>query len=341
MVSESQPLIEVKNLRTYFAIRRGLFSRVSGYVKAVNDVSFTIRAGQTLGLVGESGCGKTTVGRTLLRLIPATEGSFSFEGRDVFALKGRELRKARRDMQLIFQDPYGSLNPRMTVGNIVGESLTAHGMIRGTERRQRVAELLEKVGLSPGYASRYPHEFSGGQRQRIGIARALALSPKFIVCDEPVSALDVSIQSQVVNLLQDLQAEMGLTYLFIAHDLAVVEHISDYVAVMYLGQIVEYAHRDQLYNRPRHPYTMALMSAIPRPETGTGRKRLVLGGEVPSPANPPAGCTFHPRCPWCEQRCREEIQQLGEKETGHRAACWKSQAVLEGEKPKNSSTLDT
>ncbi len=341
MVTQSQPLVEVKNLKTYFAIRQGLFSKVTGHVKAVNGVSFSIRAGQTLGLVGESGCGKTTVGRTLLRLIPATEGEFSFEDTDVFGLKGQELRKARRDMQLIFQDPYGSLNPRMTVGNIVGESLTAHGIARGADRRQRVAELLEKVGLSPGYASRYPHEFSGGQRQRIGIARALALSPKFIVCDEPVSALDVSIQSQVVNLLQDLQKELGLTYLFIAHDLAVVEHISDYVAVMYLGQIVEYAHRDQLYAQPRHPYTKALMSAIPRPETRSSHKRLVLGGEVPSPANPPAGCTFHPRCPWCEPKCRQQVQELTDQDGGHLAACWKSKAILDGEKPKNSSTLDS
>jgi len=317
-------LVVVEGLKTHFPIRKGLFGRVAAWVKAVDGVSFRIGRGQTLGLVGESGCGKTTAGRTLLRLIPATSGRVWFEGQEVFAQSRGRLRALRRDMQLIFQDPFGSLNPRMTVGNIVGEALTVHGLARGKQRRERVAELLEKVGLSAHHVSRYPHEFSGGQRQRIGIARALALNPKFIVCDEPVSALDVSIQSQIVNLLQDLQRELGLTYLFIAHDLAVVEHISDYVAVMYLGKIVEYASAEALYRNARHPYTMALMSAIPQPDPHRKHERIVLEGEVPSPVNPPSGCPFHPRCPMRIERCIKEMPVLEQKgeDAGHVAACW-------------------
>lgn len=318
-------LVEVDGLRMHFAIKKGLFSRVVGWVKAVDGVSFNIEAGKTLGLVGESGCGKTTVGRTILRLINATDGKVNFDGHDVFGMGAGRLRKLRCDMQLIFQDPYSSLNPRMTVANIVGEALTTHKVATGRKRRHRVNELLERVGLSANHSSRYPHEFSGGQRQRIGIARALALSPKFIVCDEAVSALDVSIQSQIINLLQDLQEEMGLTYLFIAHDLAVVEHISDYVAVMYLGKIVEYTSSKELYRNPLHPYTRALMSAIPKPDPHGRQERIVLGGEVPSPSNPPSGCAFHPRCPMAEQRCSMEEQKLLQQGDGveHVAACWK------------------
>jgi len=317
-------LVKVEDLKTHFPIRKGLFSKVAAWVKAVDGVSFDIPAGQTLGLVGESGCGKTTVGRTLLRLIPATSGQVTFDGKDVFNLSSGELRPLRRDMQLIFQDPFGSLNPRMTVGNIVGESLTVHGIAKGQQRRDMVADLLEKVGLSKSYVNRYPHEFSGGQRQRIGIARALALNPKFIVCDEPVSALDVSIQSQIINLLMDLQHEFGLTYLFIAHDLAVVEHISDYVAVMYLGKIVEYAKAEELYKNPKHPYTMALLSAIPQPEPERRRQRIMLRGEVPSPVNPPSGCPFHTRCHMCIDRCSKDVPQLEQKGEApdHIASCW-------------------
>jgi len=309
-------LVEVENLKSHFPIRKGLFSRVKGHVKAVDGVSFKIEAGKTLGLVGESGCGKTTVARTILRLVPHAGGRMIFDGVDVFAQSSSALNKLRCDMQLIFQDPYGSLNPRMAVGNIVGEAMSVHKIASGRERRHRVAELLEKVGLSSHHAGRYPHEFSGGQRQRIGIARALALNPKFIVCDEPVSALDVSIQSQIINLLQDLQAELGLTYLFIAHDLAVVEHISDYVAVMYLGKIVEYTDRDELYANPLHPYTKALISAIPEPDPKQKVSRIVLGGEIPSPSNPPSGCPFHPRCPMAEERCSREMQVLEQKGDG-------------------------
>ncbi len=318
-------LLEVDGLKTWFPVRRGFFSRTVAHVKAVDGVSFKIEPGQTLGLVGESGCGKTTVGRTILRLIDATEGTVRFDGEDVFSLPGADMRRIRRDMQLIFQDPYGSLNPRMTVGSIIGEGPLVHRLTPARQRRQRVAELLEKVGLSANHAGRYPHEFSGGQRQRIGVARALALDPKFIVCDEAVSALDVSIQSQIINLLQDLQEQLGLTYLFIAHDLAVIEHISDYVAVMYLGRIVEYASRDRIYANPLHPYTRALLSAIPEPVPQKEHKRIVLHGEVPSPSSPPSGCPFHPRCPIAEERCSQEIQRLEAKNDGpeHIAACWK------------------
>ena len=326
MENKNENLLEVKNLKTWFPIKKGLFHRVVGHVKAVDGVSLKIRAGKTLGLVGESGCGKTTVGRTLLRLIPATEGAVTFDGKDVFAQSSSSLRRMRSDMQLIFQDPYGSLNPRMSIGDIVEEGLRGHRDMKPWQRRRRVTELLHKVGLSPNYSGRYPHEFSGGQRQRVGIARALALDPKFIVCDEPVSALDVSIQSQIVNLLDDLQKEMNLTYLFIAHDLAVVEHISDYIAVMYLGRIVEYTDRDQLFAGPLHPYTQALISAIPQPDPARRHQRVILRGEVPSPSNPPSGCPFHPRCPIAEEKCKTDVQTLIDKGDGkeHLVACWKA-----------------
>ena len=277
------PLLDVRNLKTYFPVRRGLLRRTVGYVKAVDDVSFAIAPGETLGLVGESGCGKSTVGRTILRLIPATAGSVHFDKRDVFAASRTQMRTLRRQMQIIFQDPVGSLNPRMTVGNIIGEPIKVHGLARGSELEQRVASLLERVGLTADHAQRYPHEFSGGQRQRIGIARALALEPRFIVCDEPVSALDVSIQSQILNLLADLRDDFGLSYLFIAHNLAVVEHFCDRVAVMYLGRIVEVADRDTLYRNPMHPYTKALLSAAPVPDPDRVKKRIMLQGDVPSP----------------------------------------------------------
>ncbi|MCY2951642.1 MAG: ATP-binding cassette domain-containing protein, partial [Planctomycetota bacterium] len=283
-------------MRTWFPIRRGILSRTVGHVKAVDGVSFTVAEGKTLGLVGESGCGKTTVGRSILRLITATSGNVYYRGRDLLAMPQRELRRIRRHMQIIFQDPLSSLNPRMTVGNIIGEPIHVHGIAEGKAKDQLVASLLQRVGLDPAYARRYPHEFSGGQHQRIGIARALALSPDFIVCDEPVSALDVSIQSQILNLLADLQNERRLAYLFIAHNLAVVEHCSDEVAVMYLGRIVEKAPADDLYANPKHPYTVSLLSAIPEPNPRPTHKRIVLKGEVPSPSNPPTGCAFHPRC---------------------------------------------
>jgi len=290
-------ILKVTGLKTHFPVRRGVFSRVRGYVRAVDGVDFAIRQGRTLGVVGESGSGKTTVARTILRLIPAAAGQVVFDGRDVFALRRADLRQLRRRMQIIFQDPVSSLNPRMTVGGIVGEPLAVHKIVPRRRRRSKVGELLERVGLAAGYASRYPHEFSGGQRQRIGIARALACEPDFIVCDEPVSALDVSIQAQILNLLSDLQEELGLSYLFIAHNLAVVEHFADEVAVMYLGRIVELARGEALYGRPVHPYTEALLSAVPRPMPQDRHGRQKLSGEMPSPVNPPSGCPFHPRCP--------------------------------------------
>ncbi|MGE4158846.1 MAG: ABC transporter ATP-binding protein [Planctomycetota bacterium] len=309
------------NLKTWFPIRRGLLGRVKGHVKAVDGVSFSMAPGEVLALVGESGCGKTTVGRTILRLIPATEGKVMFEGVSVFDAKDKELMAMRERMQIIFQDPYSSLNPRMTVGSIVGEGLVIHGRGTSAERREKVAALLTKVGLNPDYMSRYPHEFSGGQRQRIGIARALALSPKFIVCDEAVSALDVSVQAQVLNLLKDLKNEMGLSYLFIAHNLSVVEHLADRVAVMYLGRIVELCSRDDLYRSPRHPYTQALLSAIPEITPGVRKERKAVGGELPSPANPPSGCHFHPRCPLATERCRKEVPVLRQIAPNHQVSC--------------------
>jgi len=295
------PLLEVRDLRTYFPIKKGVFSRTVGHVKAVDGVSFDVHPGKTLGLVGESGCGKTTVGRSILRLIPATSGTVRYKGEDFFAYQGEALRRLRRQMQIVFQDPVSSLNPRMTVGNIVGEPIEVHGIAKGPARNEMVASLLHRCGLDPSYAQRYPHEFSGGQRQRIGIARALALSPDFIVCDEPVSALDVSIQSQILNLLDDLQRELHIAYLFIAHNLAVVEHFSDEVAVMYLGKIVEKASARELYANPKMPYTVALLSAVPVTDPRPKKTRIVLRGEVPSPSNPPTGCPFHPRCPLTRQ----------------------------------------
>ena len=297
-----EPILRLDNVVKYFEIRGGLLgiSHI-GDVRAVDGVSLEVRKGETLGLVGESGCGKTTLGKVILRLIPATSGQVYIKGRPIFSLGEREMKAVRREMQVVFQDPYASLNPRMTVGEIVGEGLLVHGMRNRSERDGRVRDLLAKVGLNQSHIHRYPHEFSGGQRQRIGIARALALNPDFIVCDEPVSALDVSIQSQVLNLLSDLQQEFGLTYLFIAHNLAVVEHISDRVAVMYLGKIVELADVDSLYATPRHPYTVALLSAIPEPDPTRRKRRLILSGDVPSPANPPSGCRFHTRC-WLREK---------------------------------------
>jgi oligopeptide transport system ATP-binding protein len=298
-------LLEVKNLVKHYPVTKGfIFQRQVGAVKAVDGLDFFIRKGETLGLVGESGCGKTTTGRVILRLQEPTSGEALFEGRDIFKLHKEELRRMRRDMQIIFQDPYSSLNPRMTVGDIIGEPLEIHNLARGRDKIRRVQELLEVVGLSPYHANRYPHEFSGGQRQRIGIARALAVNPKLIIADEPVSALDVSIQAQVLNLLESLQKEFGLTYLFIAHDLSVVKHISDRIAVMYLGKIVEMAPADELFANPQHPYTEALLSAVPIPNPEMRRERIILPGDVPSPINPPAGCRFHTRCLYAQPSCR-------------------------------------
>jgi len=315
-------LVEVKNLTKYFPVHSGLLRRVSNQVKAVDDVSFFIYEGESFGLVGESGCGKTTVGRTILRLIPATSGSVYFDGRDVYKLSSKELIQLRRDMQIIFQDPYSSLDPRTPVGESIAEGLRIHTDKSNQERYDIVIEMLSRVGLQADHARRYPHEFSGGQRQRIGIARALALRPKFIVCDEPVSALDVSIQAQVLNILKDLQKDFELTYLFIAHNLSVVEHFSDRVGVMYLGKMAEMATREDLYTDPLHPYTQALMSAIPIPDPTVKRQRVLLQGEVPSPLNPPTGCRFHTRCPLAFERCSQEEPPFKDYGQEHYAACW-------------------
>jgi oligopeptide/dipeptide ABC transporter ATP-binding protein len=314
-------LVEVNNLVKYFPVRAGLLQRVVNYVKAVDDVSFFVRKGETLGLVGESGCGKTTVGRTMLRLIEPTGGAVKFENRDVFSMKPRELKVTRRDMQIIFQDPYASLDPRVPIGESVMEGLHIHKIGSSKERVDIMLETLQKVGLESYHSRRYPHEFSGGQRQRIGIARALALRPKFIICDEPVSALDVSIQSQVLNILKDLQAEFGLTYLFIAHNLSVVEHVSNRVAVMYLGKMVEMTSREELFRNPLHPYTQALMSAIPVPNPRLKRQRTILKGDVPSPLNPPKGCRFHPRCPVAIEICSHVEPAFLEVSPDHWVAC--------------------
>jgi oligopeptide/dipeptide ABC transporter ATP-binding protein len=324
LMSLPTPLVEVRHLKKYFPVRGGVFSRISAWVKAVDEVSFEIYPRETLGLVGESGCGKTTVGRTVLRLIEPTAGEVVFAGEDVLKMPGARLRQVRRQMQIIFQDPYSSLNPRMTVGAIVGEPLHVHGLANGKDLNRRVQELLGRVGLSPSYESRYPHEFSGGQRQRIGIARALALNPHFIVCDEPVSALDVSIQAQILNLLQELQDEFGLSYLFISHDLNVVEHIADRVAVMYLGKLVEVAPVDELFRNPLHPYTWALMSANPIPDPTIRTERIPLAGDVPTALHPPAGCPFHTRCPRAMDRCKTTappLTRIGQGKDEHRVWC--------------------
>ncbi|WNC17661.1 dipeptide ABC transporter ATP-binding protein [Brevibacillus brevis] len=315
-----QPLVEIKNLKKYFPVRKGIFKRTVGHVKAVDGLDFSIFQGETLGLVGESGCGKSTTGRTILQLLAPTEGEVLYEGKNLTQMKANELRKLRRDLQMVFQDPYASLDPRLTVGELIAEPLQIHQLYSGKEKDRRVDELLHVVGLNSYHAKRYAHEFSGGQRQRIGIARALALSPKLIVADEPVSALDVSIQSQVINLLQDLQEQYQLTYLFIAHDLSVVKHISDRVGVMYLGRIVELADKQDLYDSPLHPYTKALLSAVPVPNPLVKKERIVLQGDVPSPANPPSGCTFHPRCSACMDICRTEKPAF-QKVDGRYVAC--------------------
>ena len=314
-------MVEVRNLKKHFPIRKGILSRIAGQVQAVDGISFSIAKGEILGLVGESGCGKTTAGRLIVKLLEPTAGEILFEGQNIASVAGSALRALRRNMQIIFQDPYASLNPRMTVGEIIGEPLLIHGIAHGQEIEERVTHLLETVGMEPFYATRYPHEFSGGQRQRIGIARALALNPKLIVCDEPVSALDVSIQAQVINLLEDLQAQFKLTYLFIAHDLSVVKHISNRVAVMYLGKIVETARTQELFRQPLHPYTEALLSAVPIPDPTIERKQIVLKGDVPSPINPPSGCHFRTRCPYAEEICRAEEPPLLDLSSDHWVAC--------------------
>ncbi|MFA5784321.1 MAG: oligopeptide/dipeptide ABC transporter ATP-binding protein [Phycisphaerae bacterium] len=319
-------LLDVKDLKTHFAVRRGLLQRTVGYIRAVDGIDFGIRRGQTLGLVGESGCGKTTAARTIIRLIPATSGSVKFDGLDILKASKKQLVPMRRKITMIFQDPYSSLNPRMTVGDIVGESLRVHTKIKRSEVPGRVAEILERVGLSSSHINRYPHEFSGGQRQRIGVARALILRPELVICDEPVSALDVSIQSQILNLLKDLQEEFGLTFLFIAHDLAVVEFLCDTIAVMYMGKIVERTSADELYRNPLHPYTQSLISVIPKVNTARRGQKTATGGEVPSALKPPSGCPFHPRCAIAEEICSRQMPVMEQNKGGgaeHFVACWK------------------
>ncbi len=314
-------ILEVNNLKKYFPITKGIFSKVVNHVKAVDNVSFNIKEGETLGLVGESGCGKTTVSRVILRLLEATAGSVRFDGEDVFSLRGDRLKHMRKDMQVIFQDPYSSLNPRLSIGNIIAEGIGAHNIAKGRQKREMVENLLEKVGLSASYFNRYPHEFSGGQRQRIAIARALSLNPRLIICDEPVSALDVSIQAQILNLLAKLKKDFNLSYLFITHDLSVVEHVSDRIATMYLGEIAEIASADEFYSNPLHPYTIALLSANPSPDPKKRKKPIILNGDVPSPLDPPAGCRFHTRCPVAEERCQTEWPNPKELPNGHMVRC--------------------
>jgi len=329
-LNKNEVLLHVDDLKMHFPIYRGVFQRQVGAVRAVDGVSFDVKRGETLGLVGESGCGKSTTGRTILQLYKPTSGAVTFDGTNLVTLKGEQMRQMRRKMQMIFQDPYASLNPRMTVAQLVGEPLMVHSAATGAEITERVAHLLELVNLNPAFATRYPHEFSGGQRQRIGVARALALQPSFIICDEPISALDVSIQAQVVNLLEELQEQFNLTYLFIAHDLSMVKHISDRVAVMYLGVIVELATRDELYAKPLHPYTQALLSAVPIPDpvADAKRKRTILQGDVPSPANPPSGCRFRTRCPIAEAVCAETRPEFREIRPGHFVACFFAERFL-------------
>lgn len=322
-MSENTPLIEVKNLKKYFPIKKGIINKKESFVKAVDDVSFTINKGETLGLVGESGCGKTTTGRTVIKLYEPTAGSIIYEGKDIAGLSSKEILPYRKKIQMIFQDPYASLDPRMTVGDIIGEAIDIHKLMNTKERNERVHYLLQRVGLNGGHSSRYPHEFSGGQRQRIGIARALAVQPNFIVCDEPISALDVSIQAQVVNMLEDLQADLGLTYLFIAHDLSMVKHISNRIGVMYLGKMVEVAKSGELYSNPLHPYTKALLSAIPvpDPDMAAANQRIMLEGETPSPIDPPPGCRFKGRCRYAMPVCSEVTPELKDMGGGHCVAC--------------------
>jgi oligopeptide transport system ATP-binding protein len=331
MTTETNVLLQVRNLKKYFPIYKGLvFSRHVNDVKAVDDVSFEVFRGETLGLVGETGCGKTTVGRTVLRLYEPTAGQLVFDGVDLMSLRENELRRFRRRMQMIFQDPYASLNPRMTVGSIISAPLDVHTSLGQAQKRERVQELLRIVGLNPDFVNRYPHEFSGGQRQRIGIARALAINPDLVVCDEPISSLDVSIQAQVVNLLEELQDQLGLTYIFIAHDLSMVRHISDRMAVMYLGKIMELADRDEIYLNPLHPYTQALMSAVPVPDPLRARKRqrILLEGDLPSPVNPPLGCRFNTRCPLADDRCRQEAPVYRQLKPGHFVSCHYAERFL-------------
>jgi len=321
MSVERQPLLEVKGLKKYFPFKQGMFSKETGFVRAVDGLDFTVFRGETLGIVGESGCGKSTAGQMIMQLLEPTEGEIWFNGKPMTGLQKDEVRKMRRHLQIIFQDPFSSLNPRMKVGDIVSEPLRVHGLYKGEELRRKVVELLQMVGLDEHHLSRHPHEFSGGQRQRIGIARALALRPDLIVCDEPVSALDVSIQSQILNLLKKLQRELNLTYIFIAHGLPAVKHISDRIAVMYLGRIVELAKRDDLFANPMHPYTEALLSAVPIPDPSQRKERIILQGDLPSPANPPSGCAFHTRCPYVQDVCKKEVPVFQHHSDGHYTAC--------------------